>query len=708
MKRASILIALFFLLPLSMGGIALQSGYDLFQKALVLERADGKLQEAIALYQKLVDASGDKSLSAKAQLHIGMCYEKLGLRDARRAYQKVIDNYPQEQEEVGAARARIAALASGTMSDSKPVFHKLNIQTFIWYGGQLSPDGQRLAYNNPYDGTLWNMPMRSDAGTYIPGAPVMIDTGGVKVETHGFAWSADGKWIAFNEKGNMSEKQFPGIYLVPVEGGKPKKVRDGVPRGGLVDFWDLSLTPDASTLAFTAQDGDQHHIYSIPVAGGIPKRLTDYPSKVGAYSPDGAWLAFTGECGPPQPPGGPRRSSRLCIMPTGGGAASMAADVDSSTPVWSPGGDMVAFIVGVKGSSGQIWIVPVSGRGMDAGEPAKIDAPQGVVELRRLLGWTPDNKIGFISASPSQMGLYTVPAAGGKASAVHIGSAVQPRWSPDGQRIFFRDGNGGIAFIPAAGGQASTVPIQSDTGFLIPGWGAGLGVSPDGSRIVFSGNRKGNGGRNIWTVSVKGGTPTRLTEIADPFMDLFPCWSPDGKSIAFVRLQKDDRYRIGYQSSIYAIPSEGGAAMPITGESDRVSSSSIAWSPDGTMLAYFSRDDQSVLVGESAPSLEGTLRVYSFPERRSRAVTKVTAPNANKELAWSPDSRRIAYNEEKKGIYVVSVDNGISEEIKTDLGNSVLNHLSWSPDGSRLVFIEQHGGGPELWLMEGFLPLVKR
>ena len=685
-----------------------QSASALLDQGLVKENAEGDLAGAIAIFTRIVeDKAADPSIRAKAQLHIGMCFEKLGQREAQAAYQKVIDSYPQQHQEVSLARARIAALSSGTGNEPKPIFNKLDIQTNIGLGAQLSPDGRRLAYNNPTDGTLWNIPISSDAGPYVPGAPVKIDTGSVKVETWGFAWSADGKWIAFNEKRNMTEKRFPGIYLVPVEGGKPRQVRDEVPRGGYVSLWELCLTPDASILAFTSMEGDENHIFSVPVAGGIPKRLTGFPSAVGAFSPDGAWLAFSGECGPPQPTG--ERSSRLCIMPALGGAASVLADIGSWAPAWSSDGSMVSIIVRGEGPRGQIWIVPISG-GTPVGEPAKIDAPPGVGELRKLLGWTPDNKIGFSSTSPFSMGLYTVQAAGGKASAVFIGSAWQPRWSPDGQRIFFLDGNRQIAFIPAAGGPATMLPIQSETAFFIVGWGAGLGVSPDGSRIVFSGSRKGIAGRNIWTLPITGGTPLQLTAASASFEDQFPCWAPDGKSIAFVRVQKDDRYILGSRSGVYVVPAEGGEARPVTGESDPVNGSSIAWSPDGTMLAYFSRDDQLVLVGESTPSGEGTLKVYSFPERESRAVTRVSGITVNKELAWSPDSRRITYNEKGGGvssIRIVSLVDGISQEVETGLARSGIDHLSWSPDGSRLVFIEQHGGGPELWLMENFLPLVK-
>ncbi|GAH84167.1 unnamed protein product, partial [marine sediment metagenome] len=66
----------------------------MFQKALAKERGEGNLEEAIALYKKVVAETKDESLAAKAQLRIGICYEKLGMKEAQKAFQKVIDNYP--------------------------------------------------------------------------------------------------------------------------------------------------------------------------------------------------------------------------------------------------------------------------------------------------------------------------------------------------------------------------------------------------------------------------------------------------------------------------------------------------------------------------------------------------------------------------------------------------------------------------------------
>ncbi len=75
MKKRSIGLGVIgLLLMAALLGALNQSGEDLFQKALRLERNEGKLMEAIELYNKVVAAKGNEALSAKAQLRIGICY----------------------------------------------------------------------------------------------------------------------------------------------------------------------------------------------------------------------------------------------------------------------------------------------------------------------------------------------------------------------------------------------------------------------------------------------------------------------------------------------------------------------------------------------------------------------------------------------------------------------------------------------------------
>jgi tetratricopeptide (TPR) repeat protein len=147
MKKIVTFIVLLILLAVIAKSTAPQTSYDLFQKALVKEKAEGNLEEAIVLFQKVVDKGEDESLAAQAQLHIGMCYEKLGLTKAQEAYQKVIDRYPRQAEVVKAAKEKLALLqkALAAIEKGDREFKITKIHTEKSREGYLSPDGKKLA-----------------------------------------------------------------------------------------------------------------------------------------------------------------------------------------------------------------------------------------------------------------------------------------------------------------------------------------------------------------------------------------------------------------------------------------------------------------------------------------------------------------------------------------------------------------------------------
>ena len=67
MKNVWILVVAFSLIALVAGVTLAQNGQDLFQKALVKERAEGNLEEAIAIYKQAVKGAGaDRALAARA------------------------------------------------------------------------------------------------------------------------------------------------------------------------------------------------------------------------------------------------------------------------------------------------------------------------------------------------------------------------------------------------------------------------------------------------------------------------------------------------------------------------------------------------------------------------------------------------------------------------------------------------------------------
>lgn len=94
----------------------------LLERAIQLETVDGDLVAAIALYQRIIAQNGNnRTLTAKALLRLGGCYEKLGQAEADKIYQKLIDEYPDQSPEAETARQRLVGLAK-TAVHGKPNF----------------------------------------------------------------------------------------------------------------------------------------------------------------------------------------------------------------------------------------------------------------------------------------------------------------------------------------------------------------------------------------------------------------------------------------------------------------------------------------------------------------------------------------------------------------------------------------------------------
>jgi len=107
MQTKFALLAAAGLLVLQTTAPAAQSGYDLFQKALAAERANGNLQQAIELYQRVVrEFASDRALAARALLRMADCYAKLGNAQARAIYERIA-RAPVPDGESASARRRV-------------------------------------------------------------------------------------------------------------------------------------------------------------------------------------------------------------------------------------------------------------------------------------------------------------------------------------------------------------------------------------------------------------------------------------------------------------------------------------------------------------------------------------------------------------------------------------------------------------------------
>jgi len=682
---------------------------QIFEKGLYLEESQGDLKGAISLYESIVkDDKAERAIAAKAQLHIGLCSEKLGMQNAQKEYQAVIDGYPEFENEVDIAKDRLSQLAklTGEFKDvpNKPTFTKIQVPADLGITA-LSPDGNKVVLHS--NGGLWIAPTHGKVNHDIVGESVLVPGTEGAFWPRGLwlvNWSGDGKWIC----SLCQENNTMGICIVPSSGGKVKRIVNNIAEGmaegflppGEIHDFRLSLSPDGKTLVFGTLKKGGMQLFTIPVEGGDVNQLTEAWSSQPAFSPDGKKIAYVKY----KSVNSGNQQSDVWVIPAAGGDPVQVSDLSGWAvwPIWSPDGKMIAFLRKLTSDNKpRICIVPVSEKGMPKSSPTQIEIPKGTMHF--LSRWTSDNRIGILLTNTGHSAIYTVSAKGGPVTQVSpqgdLNSANHPRWAPDGKRLYFIL-SGNIASVPSEGGKISYVLKDADSGIRAVMMGGGVGISPDIGKIVFSGfKRIFSDNRtvyeiDIYTIPIQGGEATKIT--AGPDEDRFPSLSPDGKSVAFIRTiersPKEENKQTSledFEINICIVPIEGGKVRQLTSESHQVTYSTIAWSPDGKWIAYFSKD--------------GAIRVFPVQGGESREVVKVDDIQAHSEMAWSQDSKKIAYTS-KGAIWLVSLDNGKPERIETRLAPNVY-HVSWSPEGGKIAFCANKNANTELLFMKDFLPL---
>ena len=685
--RCRCVVAMLLACLLSAPALLSQGASALFEQGLLKENAEGTLNDAIAIFSRIAgDTTADAAIRAKAQLHVGICHEKLGDAQARGAYERLIADFPEQTSEVTVARARLAALAKGSQpATARPIFRRVHTPKLSVPGSpQLSPDGRSLAFCS--EGAIWIVPLAGEVGSGIPGVPARLP--GVERAQDPVAWSHDGRWLAYNRT-PPGQTLATEMCVVSASGGPPRVVPFQPLRAGAPSFR-ISLSPGGRDLAFVHQASvlpPVGGIHIVPVEGGTPKSLTaaGAPSTSPVFSPDGKRIAFV------------RDDNNVWVTDADGSTLPVqVSNVGTAQyPVWSPDGRMIAFVRwSGTGRSTQMCIVRVPDAGEAASTPTVIDLPQPAAV--RLAGWTAENRIGVLMRPEEQVSLYTVPATGGiSAQLTDGGRPMSPSWSPDGSRIVFlsaRHGDaasefGYVASVLSRGGQESRVPITMTKQFYAA-WH--LNLSRDGRQLAFSGSKFvgeegpfGGYRLDIYAIPVGGGD---LRQITSGGWDRNPSWSPDGKSVVFIRQRREPSGSdLKFGASLYTAQVDGGNPVLLASASF---GSRPRWSPDGTLIAFLS--DQRTL--SVIPAKGG--------------ATRVVAPaDSDSDLSWSSDGTEIAFVSGGR-LRAVSPEGGTPRLVSTGL-DAVPHDLSWSPDGSRIAFTASKGGDLELWLLEGFLRAAK-
>jgi tricorn protease len=410
---------------------------------------------------------------------------------------------------------------------------------------------------------------------------------------------------------------------------------------------------------------------------------------------------------------------------SGGHASRLTTGTGIETdPVFSPDGSMIAFTGEYDGNT-DVFVVPATG-----GVPKRLTYhPAADVAV----GWTPDGKdVIFRSNRESSSGRYTklfkVSVNGGLATALPLPMASFGKFSADGKYFAYSPAGAASGFNYSSyvswknyrGGLASSVwiadmatlevvkvPREKSNDFS-PVW--------VGNQVYFLSDRNGPvslfsfdpASKSVKEVMKNDGADIRSASggpggiVYDRFGELFLYDTASGQTHPVpVDLSADlpdvrarispvareiENYAISptgvravfeAHGDILTVPAKESATRDITNTSG-VMERDPAWSPDGQSIAYFS--DESGQYALHISSQTGAGAVKKFP--------LANEPTFYFHLVWSPDSKRIAFHDNKMEIWQVEIATGKPAVIDTAVNGDGDFDAAWSPDSKWLAYTQ--------------------
>ncbi|MFC2167645.1 tetratricopeptide repeat protein [Acidobacteriota bacterium] len=655
---------------------AQESAEEIFEKAFYYEDVQGDLEKAIELYEQILKKFPEKrEIAAKAQLQIGLCYEKLGFEEAEKAFLKVVENYPDQTEVVKQAREKLSLLQRAQAivdeEDKGIKMTKIPIDRGKYWFYTLSPDGKKIAtLTRNLD--IWITDIAS-------GKDVQITHTGVEGWIN---WAPDSqKLVSMDANGDFK--------VVPVQGGtsvilfRSKEISEK-----FGDFMPTSWSLDCAHInCWFYKKG----LFAVPISGGEWKEIYKYSSPEDTethsfpiLSPNEKFLLYSDNSG----------NKDIYIMPAGGGEPAQitdhpAKDVGSQ---WSYDGRWLIFNSDRSGKN-ELWIIGISPDGKRDGEPFQVP----FLSEAGSASWTKEGQIAC-SYRKTVSNLFMSNTDGSEETQLTNmewwdGAA---RWSPDGQFIAFisdRGGKSDIWLMPAQGGEPKNISAHSG----VSGMG-NLSWHPSGKSVSCVADM------GMWTIDIESGSAQR---IPFEFLNLVQGmdWSPDGKRIAFCFFHPDDMNdtkdsQIAKNPNVYTISSKGGEAVILTKvEEDGLNCGGPQWSPDGKRIA-FSDDTGRIWVANS----EG-----GNPQAITEAIKEKSVGTiwGAWVLGWSQDGKNIFFclrEEQSKWVYYTIPSAG-GEFKKIDV---VADDMDVSPDGKKFVYSRTTKNINQYWLLENFLPERKK
>jgi len=368
----------------------------------------------------------------------------------------------------------------------------------------------------------------------------------------------------------------------------------------------------------------------------------------------------------------------IWIVPKAGGMATKLSSPkgEESFPRFSPDGSQIAFSGNYDGNT-DIYVLPSTG-----GVPVRV-THHGMSD--RMLDWYPDGK-SLLYASSMESGkqrfsqFYQVSAAGGLPEKLPVSMGEFGSLSPDGSKIAFTDRSrvfrnwkrytGGWApdiwlfDLKTLSSENITNNIASDE---LPMW--------VGDKIYFLSDQGSAQRYNIWVYD----TRTKASKQVTHFTDFDVHFPSDGPS--------DIVFEAGGKIQLLDLATEQVREIAIDIVSDQMTLKTHKESVEKYLQnATIAPDGNRVLV-------EARGDVFSLPAEEGFTQDLTRTPGfAERNPAWSPDGKYIAYWSDKSGEYELTLrdlTNGNKEEQVTHLGPGFRYDLYWSADSKKIAFVDQ-------------------
>ncbi|HVE79531.1 MAG TPA: BTAD domain-containing putative transcriptional regulator [Gemmatimonadaceae bacterium] len=437
-----------------------------------------------------------------------------------------------------------------------------------------------------------------------------------------------------------------------------------------------AISPDGQFVAYTvsAADSGEHVVVQDLASGGADTIDTGPAIRTMEWSPDGTRLLLSSR-------------GRVAVLPRLGGAALMVGSakdlLKSARAYWLPDGKRVSL----HGSHDKRLLV------IDLQTKDSVAIPvAGIYAMMEGGSWSPDGRLFAVAtetAPPTTYAIRTVGRDGRSEVVVEDSLWINtPRWSSDGATLYYVRGNEAVWRVPVSARtgrrRGPTTEVQGHLEAL-PVWTGTIpySMTRDGTRMVYA---RGTRFSNLWRVEASGtdtapraarltsGTALRWSALA----------SPDGRWIGFA--QETDG-----GGELFRMPIDGGDASQLTFGARVLPSTRIAWSPDGTQIAFVSLRAGVAHVWLASVS-DGRLR----PLDRTRP-----SPYTGHVLTWAPASR-IAYERfDLRNIILLDPASGTERSLFADTASGQIYSPEYSPDGNRLgVAWNRAPGDAGLWVFD--------